>query len=55
MGEALAAGTPGVQVVQAIGRVVVLYRPNPDRPATPEAGEQARKEQGKSKREKGKG
>ena len=32
IGEALAARLEGADVVQAIGRVVILYRPHPDRP-----------------------
>lgn len=32
MADALAAGAEGVEVVQTIGRVVVLYRPFPDEP-----------------------
>lgn len=31
-GEALARQLPNAQVVQVIGRTVVLYRPHPERP-----------------------
>ena len=32
VGELLAARVSGVQVVQTIGRTVVLFRPHPERP-----------------------
>lgn len=32
MGEALVERIPGAQLVQVIGRTVVVYRPHPERP-----------------------
>ncbi|HLU25054.1 MAG TPA: ribosome assembly RNA-binding protein YhbY [Longimicrobiales bacterium] len=31
-GEAVAAGIPNAEVVQVIGRTVILYRPHPENP-----------------------